>query len=344
MRMHTMIDGVGQGAGQGAGQSAGSGRGAAASAGEGRRRGRGVRVSIAVAALALVAAACGGSDEPAAPVDAPEPDAVAGPTIVTRGQDFSEARTLTKVYALYLESLGYDVEVLTAAGFRTEAIAALEAGEVNLIVDYIGGSQAALRPDAAPTADADEILATIREAYAELGAFVLDYTPAVDGDALIVRGDFPATTISDLADLDVVFGAAAQCFERPQCFLGLTDPDRYGLEFTSTRTIEFGPLLGEALRAGEVDAVIWNDTAPQIGVEGFRVLVDDLGLFPAQNISPILADELRAHGDALTAAIDALSARITTEDLVAWNVETDLEFREPIDVAREWLTAQGLLG
>ncbi len=296
------------------------------------------RAALALAAGALLLAACGGAEETDTATQEERP------TIVTRGQDFSEARTLAKVYALHLEALGYPVEVLTAAGFRTEAIAALEAGEVNLIVDYIGGSQAALAPDAPPSADADTIMATIRPAYAELGARVLDYTPAVDGDALIVRGDSSAVTISDLVGLGYVFGASAQCFERPQCFIGLTDPDGYGIEFSDTRTIEFGPLLGEALRAGEVDAVIWNDTAPQIGVEGFRVLVDDLGLFPAQNVAPILREELiAAYGDGLVAALDALSALITTEDLVAWNIETDLAFREPIDVAREWLEARGLL-
>jgi len=302
--------------------------------------------------MVALLAACGGAAEVTdagdRALEPPTADASTvpdGPTIVTRGQDFSEARTIAKVYALHLEALGYPVEVLTAAGFRTEAIAALEAGEVGLIVDYIGGSQAALAPDAPSTADADAIIDVIRPAYAQLGARVLAYSPAIDGDALIVRGDYAAVTISDLVELDVVFGASAQCFERPQCYLGLTDPDRYGITFGSTRTIEFGPLLGEALRAGEVDAVVWNDTAPQIGVEGFRVLIDDLGLFPAQNIAPILSEELiTAYGDALVNAIDALSARITTEDLIAWNVETDLEFREPVDVAREWLLAQGLLG
>ena len=300
-----------------------------------KRMTTGRRVAVGLTAAALVLGACGGADEPSGD----------GPTIVTRGQDFSEARTLAKVYALHLESLGYPVEVLTAAGFRTEAIAALEAGQLNLIVDYIGGSQAALVPDAAPSADADTIVATISPAYAAIGARVLAYTPAVDGDALIVRGDSTATTISDLVGLGYVFGASAQCFERPQCFIGLTDPDVYGIEFSATRTIEFGPLLGEALKAGEVDAVIWNDTAPQIDVEGFRVLVDDRGLFPAQNIAPIVSESLiEAYGQALVDALDALSARITTEDLIAWNVETDLRFREPVDVAREWLEAQGLLG
>ena len=300
----------------------------------GERRGR-RRFAVALSVSALLFAACSGTADIAED----------RPMIVTRGQDFSEARTLVKVYALHLEALGYPVEVLTAAGFRTEAIAALEAGEVNLIVDYIGGSLTALLPDAASSSDPDAIVALIRPAYAELGARALAYTPAVDGDALVVRGDDPARRISDLVGRSTTFGAAAQCYERPQCYLGLTDPAQYGITFGATRTIEFGPLLGVALRAGEVDAVIWNDTAPQIGVEGFRVLEDDLGLFSAQNIAPIVSESLiTAYGDALIAAIDALSARITTADLVAWNVATDLEFREPIDVAREWLAANGLLG
>jgi osmoprotectant transport system substrate-binding protein len=313
-----------------------------------RRHGR--RGALLAAAIALVVAACGGGesttpDPDPAPTAGEQGSAIPdGPVIVVRGQDFSEARTIAKVYALYLEGLGYPVEVLPAAGFRTEAIAALTAGEVGLIVDYIGGSLTALVPEAPSSGDPDEIMALIGPAYAELGALLLAYSPAIDGDALVVRGDLPASTISELADLDVVFGAAAQCFERPQCYLGLTDPDRYGLTFASTRTIEFGPLLGEALKAGEVDAVIWNDTAPQIGVEGFKVLTDDLGLFPAQNIAPILRQELvDAYGPELVAAIDLLSARISTGDLVAWNVETDLAFREPVDVAAEWLVAQGLL-
>ncbi len=300
-------------------------------------RRRHARSATILAAVAIVAAACGAT--------ASDEDVAAGPTIVTRGQDFSEARTLAKVYALHLESLGYPVEILTAAGFRTEAIAALEAGEINLIVDYIGGSLTALVPDAPSSSDADEIMAIIRPAYAAIGARALDYAPAIDGDALIVRGDAEAVTISDLDGLGFVLGASAQCFERPQCYLGLTDPDIYGITFGDTRTLEFGPILGEALKAGEVDVVVWNDTAPQIDVEGFRVLVDDLGLLPAQNVVPIVSDALvDAYGEDLVAAIDALSARITTEDLVGWNVETDLEFREPIDVAREWLEAQGLLG
>ncbi|MDH3706096.1 MAG: hypothetical protein OES57_08515 [Acidimicrobiia bacterium] len=267
-----------------------------------------------------------------------------GPAIRVRGQDFSESVTIAEVYAQYLEAKGYGVDVLTPAGFRTEAIDGLSNGDLDLIIDYIGGALTALAPDEGSSSDPDEIVAVIDPLYQDLGATLLDYSPAVDGDALVVRGDSEASTISDLATIETVFGASAACFERPQCFLGYTDPDIYAIEFADTVTIEFGPLLGEALAAEEVDAVVWNTTAPQIDAEGFKVLEDDMGLHPAQNIAPIVANAvLEAYGDQLATDLNALSAAITTDDLVAWNVETDINFRESDEVAAEWLAEKGLI-
>ena len=314
-----------------------------------------------VIALGLVAAACGSDDDDsgaestdaAVTTDAPgATDAPAstdgepadGPTIRVRGQDFSESITIAEVYGQYLEAKGYPIEILTAAGFRPDNLNGVENGDFELIIDYIGGVQAALAPDAAPSADPDEIVATITEPVEAIGATLLDYSPAVDGDAFVVRGDSEASTISDVAGLDYVLGGSAQCPERPQCLIGLEDPDIYGIEFADFVTLEFGPLLGEALANDEVDAVIWNTTAPQITEEGFKVLEDDQSLFPAQNIAPIITTEvLGAYGDQLAADLDELSAMITTEDLLAWNTETDIEFRESDEVATEWLESMGLL-
>ena len=291
----------------------------------------GLALTLGVLAVA-VTAACGTDRGPD------------GPTIRIRGQAFNESMTIAEVYGQYLKARGYDVQVLSAAGFRTEAIDGLHNGDVNMIIDYIGGQLAALTPDAQiDAADPNAIIESIRTVHSAKGATVLDYSPAVDGDAFVVRGDSAARTISDVGDLGYVLGAAAACFERPQCFLGYTDPGIYGITFAGTVTIEFGPLLGEMLAAGDVDAVVWNTTAPQIGLEGFRVLEDDRGLHPAQNIAPIVkATVLEAWGSGLRDAINQLSALITTEDLVAWNARTDLEGSESRDVAREWLAMKGL--
>ena len=291
------------------------------------------KLVVVLMALTVVLAACG--DDSGSTAD--------GPTIRVRGQAFSEAVTIAEVYGQYLQAKGYDVELLTPAGYRTEAIDGLRNDELDLIVDYIGGSLTALAPDAATSSDPDEVVAVIGPAYEEIGATLLDYSPAVDGDAFVVRGDSPASTISDVAELGYVFGASAQCYERPQCYLGYTDPAIYGITFADTVTIEFGPLLGEALAANEVDAVVWNTTAPQIIEQGFKVLQDDQGLHPAQNIAPIISSNVLAeYGDQLSDDLNELSAAISTEDLLAWNTETDIAKRESDDVATEWLEAEGL--
>lgn len=309
---------------------------------------RKARFILPLAVLGMLAAACGSDDDASAEAtpdtDDSEVTAPEGPTIRVRGQAFPESVTIAEVYGQYLQAKGYDVEILTEAGFRDEAITAIESAELDLIIDYIGGSQAFLAPDVEPSADPDQIVETIAPLFDDIGATLLDYSPAVDGDAYVVRGDLDAQTISDTADAGLVLGASAQCFERPQCYIGLTDPDIYGIEFASEVTLEFGPLLGEALAAEEVDVVIWNTTAPEIEANGFKVLEDDKGLFPAQNIAPIVRTEvLDTYGEQLSADLDELSAAISTDDLLAWNTETNIELRESDDVAAEWLEAEGLL-
>ncbi len=295
---------------------------------------------ILLAVFGLLTAACSSGDDGGSSTGS----TLEGPKIKIRGQDFSESATIAQVYGQYLKAEGYNTEILTPAGQRTEAIAALKKGDVNLIVDYIGGSATALVPDSPTSSSAAEVIAVIRPAYSAIGATVFDYSPAVDGDAFVVRGDSPATNISDVGPLNYVFGAGAQCFEpnRTQCFKGYTEV--YAITFRDTKTIEFGPLLGEALAANEVDAVQWNSTAPQIKEKGFKVLTDDKGIHPAQNIAPIAANAVvGAYGDGLKAVLNDLSSKITTDDLIAWNVETDLKNREPDDVAKEWLQNKGII-
>lgn len=301
---------------------------------------RKVLALIALAAVVAVVVAACGDDDSSSNTTATAPD---GPTIKLRGQDFSESETIAQVYGQYLKAKGYDVDILTAAGFRTEAIDGIKNGDLDLIVDYIGGDQAELAPDDPLSADPAKVSATITPLFAKLGATVLPYSPATDGDALVVRGDSTASTISDLKGLDYRFGASSQCFERPQCYIGLTSPSKYGITFKSKKTIEFGPLLGEALKANEVDAVVWNTTAPQIEADGFKVLEDDKGLFPAQNIAPIIRTKvLDAYGPQLANDLNALSEKITTADLLAWNTATDIDKDESADVASSWLQQKGL--
>jgi osmoprotectant transport system substrate-binding protein len=307
------------------------------------RSSRLLKVAALLLTATLLAAGCGDDDGDDGANGDGASTTIDGPTIRLRGQDFSGSITLAEVYGQYLRAKGYDVEILTAAGYRTEALAGIENGELDLIIDYIGGDQAALAPDAPASADADAVVEVITPKLAELGATLLDYSPAIDGDALVVRADSEAEKISDVAGLDYVFGAAAECFERPQCYLGLTDPNVYGITFKDTKTLEFGPILGEALKNKEVDMVMWGTTAPELTSGDFKVLEDDKGMLPPQNIAPIVRTEVLDEYADLAADLNALSAMITTDDLIAWNIATDIDKREYDEVARDWLESKGLL-
>ena len=170
---------------------------------------------------------------------------------------------------------------------------------------------------------------------------------AEDANALVALAswaeDNDVTTISDLADVDdVKLGAAEDCRERTDCLLGYQDV--YGLDFSEFVALEYGPPLTEALQADEVQVAQYQTTAPQLASGDFVELEDDEGLLSADNIVPVLrADLAEEYGDALADAINELSALITTEDLIAWNVSTDIDKEEPADVATAWLEEKGLL-
>jgi osmoprotectant transport system substrate-binding protein len=72
------------------------------------------------------------------------------------------------------------------------------------------------------------------------------------------------------------------------------------------------------------------------------VLEDDLDLFAAQNIIPLLNAEVLT--DEIAGLLDEVSALITTEVLLELNAEMAGDAKpSAADVAEAWLTEQGLL-
>jgi osmoprotectant transport system substrate-binding protein len=302
------------------------------------------RVLLAlVLAFGLTAAACGDDDDSA---DA-ESETVEGPTIRFAPQDFAESKTLTEVYAQFLEARGFDVEVQPASGFRDQVYPALEDGDLDIIIDYTGSATRFLDPDATPSADSEETYTALNGALEGTGLVTYDYSQAEDANALVALQAWAqsneVTQISDLVGLpDVKLGASEDCRERADCLLGYQDV--YGIEFAEFVALEYGPPLTEALEAEEVQVAQYQTTAPQLATGTFIALEDDLGLLSADNIVPVLrADLADAYGAELAEAVNLLSSILTTETLIEWNVATDIDKEEPADVAERWLTDQGLI-
>jgi len=82
-------------------------------------------------------------------------------------------------------------------------------------------------------------------------------------------------------------------------------------------------------------------TQGAIAQYGWVVLQEDKPLEPAQNIVPIGRKD--AMTDQVKQALDAISAKITTEELIKLNKLVDVDKQDPEKVANDWLTQQGLL-
>jgi osmoprotectant transport system substrate-binding protein len=305
------------------------------------------RVPLAlVLAFGLTAAACG-DDSDSETGSSDTTGAVEGSTIRFAPQDFAESKTLTEVYAQYLEAQGFDVEVQPASGFRDQVYPGLENDDIDIIIDYTGSATRYLDPEATPSSDAEETYTALNAALEPRDLVTYDYSDAEDANALVAlttwADDNGVTTISDLADVeDLKLGASEDCRERADCLLGYQDV--YGLEFSQFVALEYGPPLTEALEADVVQVAQYQTTAPQLASGDFVALEDDQGLLSADNVVPVLRIDLAdEYGEALAEAINEISALITTEDLIAWNVSTDIDKEEPADVATAWLEDQGLI-
>lgn len=265
-------------------------------------------------------------------------------TIRIGSQKFSESRTLAEVYAQYLKAKGFRVSVEAPIADRTQLLAAMVKGTVDLELDYTGSAVTELGGKA--EADPEKTFATLQKLLEPKGLVATTQSPAANANALVALTSWAdenkVTKISDLARLDgpLTLGGAPECAERLDCLAGYNGPTyRLGLKFTP---VAYGPALVAALEANEIDVAQYGSTAPELAGGTIRILEDDKGLQSAQNVVPVLRKKVVTAK--LTEALDALSAQITTKDLSAWNLATDGKAKEdPADVAQAWLEKNGLI-
>ena len=118
----------------------------------------------------------------------------------------------------------------------------------------------------------------------------------------------------------------------------------YGLRFRAFMPLDAGgPLTLQALQAGYIGVALLFSTDPAITADHLVVLADDRGLQPAENITPLVRrDVVTRYGPRLLAALNAVSARLSTSSLRALDAQAELRGDNPRKVAESWLRAQRL--
>jgi osmoprotectant transport system substrate-binding protein len=298
--------------------------------------------SAAVAvSLALLLAACGG-DEPLQGGTQPSDRSA----VIVGSTNFPEQLILAQMYAAVLEKAGVDVQKRLNLGNREVVFPALEKGEIQLLPEYNGSVLSFLDPNATAIAS-EEVNSALTPLLDAKNLVALQQSPAEDKDAWAVTKETAAkynlTTIGDLKPVagQLVVGGPPELKTRPAGLPGLKRV--YGIgDFKEFKSLDAGgPLTVSALKKGDIDVGRVFTTQGVIAAEGWVVLEEDKPLQPAQNVVPVGRKD--AMTDQVKNALNALSARITTEELTKLNAQVDVEKKDPESVARDWLTQQGLI-
>ncbi len=258
--------------------------------------------------------------------------------IVIGSQAYYSNEIIAETYAQVLENAGYTVDRQFSLGQRDVYVPAIEAGEIDLFPEYTGNLLQYLVPDATQTT-ADDVYSALATAL-PAGLTALDMSPATDQDSYNVTQDFAQknnlTSIADLAKLkDLTLGGAPELAERPYGPKGLLD--MYGVTVSFQAT---GDTTVDALVAGQVSMANVYSADPRISQLKLVTLSDPLGLFLASNVVPIASEKVSADARAL---VNAVSAAMTPEDLVALNVRSVEEKLSASVIAHDWLVSKGLI-
>jgi len=276
------------------------------------------------------------------------------PTVKIGSVGFDEARVVAEIYAQALEADGYTVDRAgIGLGARKVLLPALESGQIDLQPEYIGSGLASgyggtsTNDPAKNKADLQAILDTKGG-----GITVLDYTPAQDTNALVVRKEtadqYNLKTWGDLAAVqgDLKWALATDCPTNPLCAGALKDD--YGID---TATIDLTLLdacstpMADALLQGTVDVAELCSTGPEIIVNNWVRLEDDKGTQPADNIAPLVRNDYLAKVDkaAFEKILNDVSAKIDTPTLAQLYYDVAIGNKDIKDVASAWLKANGFV-
>ncbi|WP_134765557.1 ABC transporter substrate-binding protein [Nocardioides sp. 1609] len=294
-----------------------------------------LRLVGAVAATACLMTgltACGGDDD--------------GGAVVVGSFNFPESEILAEIYYQALDADGVEVEKQFNIGPRQQTLPALKDGSIDLIPEYNGNLLAAYNPEYTERTT-EEVDGALVDAVAEDDLQVLDSAAAEDKDAYVVTRETAEandlTSIGDLAALaPFKLGANPQFGELGYGIPGLEDV--YGVTGAEFVPIEDygGPDTVKALVDDSVQVADIYTTSPALVAEDLVVLEDPENMISSQNIIPLISDD--AFSDDIADTLNAISAELTTEDLIALRerVEGD-EQASAATAATDWLKEKGLL-
>ncbi|MBT2208339.1 ABC transporter substrate-binding protein [Actinomadura sp. NEAU-AAG7] len=302
---------------------------------------------IRAAAVGLVAAlalsACGGGDDG----DDGNPLAGGGKkgTITVGGANFPESGLIGELYAQALEAKGLKVERKLNIGAREIYYDQVVKGGISVMPEY-NGALLSTSVDKSSTATTTEEVNAALKAKLPASVEILDSAKAEDKDSVTVNpqtaAKYKLKSITDLKPVakQLVIAGPSEFKTRQQGLVGLKA--KYGLEFKKFQPFDAGAqaTLVKLLTEDKIQAADLFTTDPTIPQKKLVVLEDPEHVFTAQNVTP-LVNKSAVNAEA-RAALNAVSAKLTTQDLLDMMKRVAIDKEDQEKVAKDWLKKAGL--
>lgn len=319
----------------------------------------GWRRALGAALGALVLASCGlqsgssvplpvgpGSIEPVPELD--------GVSVTVGSKDFTEANILGYLIEFALTAAGANVRDLTNIQGSNSLRDAQLHGQIDIAYDYTGTGWINYLGNETPEPDEVKQFELVRDAdLAEHGMVWTAMAPMNNTYALVSsRQTAERTGVRTLSDYAALIARdpaeAATCVGtefnvRQDGYPGMAR--KYGIDVDAVqKQIVQDALVYQATadatqcRFGSVAA-----TDGRIPALDLVLLDDDQGFFPKYNAAVVMHGAFAAANPRVAEILAPISARLTNEVITELNRQVDILGREPADVARDWMVAEGLV-
>jgi osmoprotectant transport system substrate-binding protein len=267
------------------------------------------------------------------------------PPVVIGDKDFAEEYILGELYAQALQAKGYTVTVKSRIGSSELIDTALTSGQIDMYPEYTGVIYTELAKLGDRPESAEATYDGAKQWENGRGFAVLDPTPFQDANGIAVLKSFAdehgLKTVGDLAKLDsFTFGGPPEAATRYQGVVGMKEA--YGINGVQFKPLAIGAQY-QALDSKAVDSIAIFTTDAQLASGKYTALTDTKGIFGYQQVVPVVKQTvLDEQGPEFTATLNAVSALLTTDAIVSMNKAVQIDQKDPADVARQFLQANGL--
>lgn len=302
---------------------------------------RGAAVGL-VAALTLSACGGGGGGDDKNPLSG---GGAAKGTVTVGGANFPESNLIGELYAQALEAKGLKVTRKFNIGAREIYYDQVVKGGIGVMPEYNGALLTTSVDKTSTASTTDEVNAALK-AKLPSSVEVLNSAQAEDKDSVTVNpqtaSKYHLKSIADLKPVanQLTIGGPSEFKTRQQGLVGLKKV--YGLDFKKFQPFDAGAqaTLVKLLADDKIQAADLFTTDPTIVQKKLVVLEDPQHVFSAQNVTP-LVNKSAVNAQA-TAALNAVSAKLTTQDLLDMMKRIAIDKDDQEKVAKDWLTKNGL--